>query len=165
MSDPLVVSLALERSAQGRFDAQRRALFPRTQVGAHVTLFHALPGDELDAVSAALADEQTCEPLEIRVTGVRSLGRGAAYTLECTELDAVHRRLAAAFAPWLTPQDRQPFRAHITVQNKVDPEVARATVADLTASFVPTVIRGIGLDLWRYVGGPWELVRSFPFAL
>lgn len=33
----------------------------------------------------------------------------------------------------------------------------------LTAAFFPFTTQGIGLQLWRYVGGPWEHVQSFPF--
>lgn len=165
-ADPLVVTLQLGAAAQERFDGERRRLFPpgRTQVGAHVTLFHAVPGEHRAAVTAALAAEQVQDPLEVAVTGVRSLGRGAAYSLECAALTRLRVRLAAAWEPWLTPQDRQGFRAHVTVQNKVDPATARATVAALTAAFVPHVVAAIGLELWRYVGGPWELENRFPFT-
>lgn len=164
--DPLVVTLQLEPSAQARFDRERRALFPpgRTQVGAHVTLFHALPGEQHAAVTGALAEERGHEVLPVAVTGVRSLGRGAAYLLQSADLLAMHARLARAWAPWLTAQDRQPFRPHVTVQNKVEPATARATVAALTAAFTPHVVQGTGLELWRYVGGPWELVERFPFT-
>ena len=45
-SEPLVVTLLLEPSAQERFDRVRAAHFPaeRNHLAAHVTLFHALPG-------------------------------------------------------------------------------------------------------------------------
>lgn len=164
--DPLVVTLQLEPSAQAHFDSERRALFPpgRTQVGAHVTLFHALPGEQHAPVTRVLTEERVGEVLPVAVTGVRSLGRGAAYVLESAGLREVHARLAHAWAPWLTPQDRQPFRPHVTVQNKVDATTARATVAALSATFTPYVVQGIGLELWRYVGGPWELVERFPFT-
>lgn len=100
-SEPLVVTLALDDDAQKRFDAERRALFPpgRTQVGAHVTLFHALPGEHRDAVETALRAEEHNAVVDVSVTGVRSLGRGAAYVLESARLDEVHARLAQARAP------------------------------------------------------------------
>ncbi len=91
------------------------------------------------------------------------LGRGAAYRLESAELAAVHAALRARFAAELTPQDRQPYRPHVTVQNKVDPAVARETVAALRAAFVPAEVRATGLALWRYAGGPWEAVSEHPF--
>ena len=110
---PLVVTALLDGPLQRRFDAERQRLFPagRTQVGAHVTLFHAVPGDEIDAVRAALEAEQHAAPPPLRVTGVRSLGKGAAYVIDSPGLAAVHKRLAAAWWPRLTPQDRQPFRS------------------------------------------------------
>ena len=44
---PLVVTLALDDDAQARLDALRRTHFPsdRNVVPAHVSLFHALPGE------------------------------------------------------------------------------------------------------------------------
>jgi 2'-5' RNA ligase len=100
---------------------------------------------------------------DVRVTGVQPLGRGAAYRLESAELAAVHAELRASFADVLTPQDRQPYRPHVTVQNKVDPAVARETVAALRAAFVPGEVRATGLALWRYAGGPWVPVSGHPF--
>ena len=162
---PLVVTALLDRAIQRRFDDERRLLFPagRTHVGAHVTLFHALPGEHRDAVRSGLEALSSGPPPPVRVTGVRSLGRGAAYVLDSPGLAAVRGVLAEAWRPWLTPQDRQPFRPHITVQNKVDAETARATVSALAAAFVPLSTSCQGLKLWRYVGGPWEALATFLF--
>jgi 2'-5' RNA ligase len=162
---PLVVTVLLDPSTQRRFDEERSRLFPagRTQVGAHVTLFHAVPGEHLDAVRSALNAECSGPPPPLRITGVRSLGRGTAYVLDSPVLAAVRGRLAEAWWPWLTPQDRQPFRPHITVQNKVEPETARATVSALAAAFVPLTTMCEGLGLWRYIGGPWEALATFTF--
>ena len=99
----------------------------------------------------------------VRVTGVRFLGRGVALDLAAAELTALRSSLAAAFGPWLTRQDRQWSRPHVTVQNKVDPAVARETVAALRAAFVPETVAARGLGLWRYLGGPWEPEGEFPF--
>ena len=167
MSDPFVLTVRLDAATQERFDALRRAHFPpgRTAVGAHVTVFHALPGDEAtpDAVRAVLADLEP-SPSAITVTGVRSLGRGVAFTLEAPGVALVRRRLAEEFAGRLTPQDSQPWRPHVTVPNKVTPAQARALLAELAATFVPFQTLALGLDLWRYRGGPWELGMSLPFG-
>ena len=164
---PLVITALLDHVTQGRFDEERRRLFPvgRTQVGAHVTLFHAIPGEHLGAVRSMLAAEQCGDPLPVRVTGVRSLGRGAAYLLDSPGLTAIRNRLAEAWWPWLTPQDRQPFKPHVTVQNKVDSATAKATVATLTAEFVPVTAHCEALELWHYVGGPWRAEATFPFGI
>jgi 2'-5' RNA ligase len=167
VNDPFVLTVRLEAATQERFDALRRAHFPpgRTAVGAHVTVFHALPpgGATPDAVSGVLA-ELAPQPSVVSVTGVRSLGRGVAYTIEAPGVAPVRRRLAEEFAGRLTPQDAQPWRPHVTVQNKVTPAEARALLAELTAAFVPFETVALGLDLWRYRGGPWELEASFPFG-
>jgi hypothetical protein len=50
------------------------------------------------------------------------------------------------------------------VQNKVDPAVARALHARLSAAFEPGTVGARGLGLWRYLGGPWEPVARYPFG-
>lgn len=163
---PLVVTLLLDPEAQERFDRLRAAHFPagRNHIAAHVTLFHALPGSRLDAVAADLAGAARRPAFGVAVTGLRLLGRGVAYTLESPELAALRAELAAAWAPWLTPQDRQRLAPHVTVQNKVDPAAARALRDRLSAGFVPHRVGARGLGLWRYLGGPWAPVSEYPFG-
>lgn len=79
------------------------------------------------------------------------------------ELAAVHGAMRMTWEHWLTPQDRQPLRAHVTVQNKVTPEAARALAEALAASFSPWTARTVGVDVWEYAGGPWEHVRRTAF--
>ena len=163
---PLVLTLALADADQERFDALRRAHFPadRNHLGAHVTLFHALPGAALDEVSDMVTAAARREPFDVAVTGVRLLGRGVAYTLASDELTALHRGLlravTAAFGDAVTAQDRQRLSAHVTVQNKVAPDRARALHGQLSAAFVPGSVAAVGLSLWRYAGGPWQHVRT-----
>lgn len=92
------------------------------------------------------------------------MGRGVAYQLASSEADALRRRLADRWSPWLTRQDQQPWRPHVTVQNKVDPADARALLERLSAGFAPFDIAAEGLSLWRYRGGPWEAAGEFRFA-
>jgi 2'-5' RNA ligase len=162
---PLVITLALPDDVQARFDEERARWFPagRTAVGAHVTLFHAVPGELQDEVRAALA-EQAGRALDLRVTGVMALGRGAAYRTESAELTRRHRALQQRWWPHLTRQDQQGLRAHVTVQNKVEPAEARRTVAALQASFTPYDVAAVGFDLWRYDGGPWTHLTRVPFT-
>ena len=164
VSAPLVVTLAVDDASQQRIDALRRAHFPpeRNHIPAHVSLFHALPGDSVDDVLRDV-DAAGGEPFPVEVTGLRSLGRGCALVLSSPDLLALHGRLARAWEPWLTPQDRQKHAPHVTVQNKVDPAVARATLTQLQASFVPWSMTGVGVHVWRYLGGPWEHVATVPF--
>jgi 2'-5' RNA ligase len=160
---PLIVTLQLERAAQLRFEAERAELFPRgrTAVGAHVTLFHALPAYLREGVEAELGRLAATPPFPVRVVEVFPLGRGVAYRLVAEEAQRLHRGLQDRWRPHLTRQDAQPLRPHVTVQNKVDPQVARATLDRLRANFRPEVSRAMGLELWRYDGGPWTLLRRW----
>ena len=129
-----------------------------------MTLFHALPGEHRAAVAGELAAAAAQPPFGVRVTGVRFLGRGVALDLAAAELTVLRSSLAETFGPWLTRQDQQWSRPHVTVQNKVDPAVARALHAELTAAFVPETVTAVGLGLWRYLGGPWAAAGVFPFG-
>ena len=170
MSDPvaapLILTLTLDDSAHTYFNALRRQHFPPhiNYLEAHLTLFHHLPGHELDGVSEQLQDCCRAQAeLPLQVTGLRSLGRGVAFTLENPELLALHRRLQCSFGPTLTPQDQQKLQPHVTIQNKVDPAVARQLLADMQADFAPFSALGTGLQLWAYRNGPWEALQYFPF--
>lgn len=162
---PLVVTLGIDEAAQVRFDGERSALFPpgRTVVGAHVTLFHAVPAALESRVHLDLAAAARRAPFHVDVTDVASLGRGVAYELVSAQLSELHAGLQRAWYDDLTRQDRQRLWPHVTVQNKVSPDQARATLARLHASFRPFAVQALGLLLWRYDGGPWSPLRRFPF--
>lgn len=164
---PLILTLQLDEAAQAFFDERRRLYFPpaRNYLAAHLTLFHHLPGEQLDDIEAYLAARCRAQPpVELRVTGLQFLGRGVAYRLSSPFTEALHRELQAHWLAHLTPQDQQRRQLHVTVQNKVAPEQARALLGRLQAAFTPFDARGLGLQLWAYRGGPWELLRTFPFA-
>ncbi len=163
---PLILTLKLDAATTQYFSDLRQTYFPPALnfLPAHVTLFHHLPGDHIKAIIVNL--EQIAGghgPICIHTGGLRFLGRGVAYRLESAPLATLRSRLAHQWSPWLTSQDRQPFKPHITVQNKVHPDEARKTLAILTAVSAPIPISGIGLDLWRYLGGPWEHLQDFLF--
>jgi 2'-5' RNA ligase len=163
---PLVVTLQLDDQAQERFNAERTELFPRgrTAVGAHVTLFHALPAHLRPDVEAELGHLSASPPFPVGVTEVFPLGRGVAYRLAAPQAQLLHRRLQDRWRSHLTRQDAQPFRPHVTVQNKVEPEIARATLMRLREAFQPEITEAVGLQLWRYDSGPWTLLRRWRFG-
>ncbi len=164
--DPLVVTLALPDDLQDELDALRRQWFPagRTAVGAHLTLFHAVPGEREGQVRSDLGGVAARGAVPLRLSRVISLGRGAAYAVDSPALGRLHASLQEAWSGWLTQQDQQRLRAHVTLQNKVDPAVARRTVAALEATFRPVEVDAVGLDLWRYEGGPWAHLERFGFG-
>lgn len=163
---PLLVTVELDAESFGRLEGLRRRYFPpeRNFIPAHVSLFHHLPLRERATVERALAGAATRHAPVLRFGRLRRLGRGMATDVEAPELAAVHRALAAAFAPWLTPQDRQPFRPHVTLMNKARPDEAERAFAELGAVWAHWDGRGEALLLWKYLGGPWELAARFPFS-
>lgn len=166
-AQPLILTLAFDEPTFARFDGERRRYFPETLnvIPAHVTLFHHLPGDrERGVIEAITALARTLPPPMVAVTGLRFTGRGVAYVLESEALAAFRARLAREFGPHLTAQDRQGWRPHVTVQNKVAPDVARALHADLSAGFAPFRFTAPATLLWRYLGGPWDAVARLPFG-
>lgn len=165
---PLILTLTLDEASQAFFDDQRRRYFPPkiNYLSAHLTLFHALPGAEAATLAEQLVEVATAQPgpLLLRVTGLKLMSRGVMYTLDNPDLPALHRSLQRQWLAWLSAQDQQSLRAHITVQNKADPAVARTLHEELTAGFQPFEVQGTGLALWTYKGGPWELRQRFPFG-
>ncbi len=168
MTGALIVTALLDPALQARFDEARQRHFPaaRNFLPAHVTLFHALPGRERKNISTTLL--QICAtqtPASVATRGLRFLGGGVAYELHMPELAALRAKLAGLWWEWLTPQDRQGFRPHVTVQNKVAPEVARALLEELQTGYA--VWRGEvqGLTLWRYDNGPWSKLAELRFRV
>jgi 2'-5' RNA ligase len=145
----------------------RRRHYPpeRNVVPAHLTLFHSLPDEHRREIVATI--DVVCRghrPIRLSVTGLRLLGNGVAVAFSSAELVALRHELAREWAMWLTPQDSARIAPHVTIQNKVPPDAARALHRELNASFRLDQVRGEGLNLWRYLGGPWELVRRFKFT-
>ncbi len=164
---PLIVTLALDPANQARFEAERRRHFPArlNRIPAHVSLFHALPGEDLPAIEKELASLAQATPaFPVEVHDLMRLGRGVAYALRAPELDSLHARLRAAWLSSLSRQDLQPFRAHVVIQNKVDPGEARALYDRLAATFRPWTAEAAELLLWHYEGGPWAAAGAFPLA-
>jgi hypothetical protein len=146
-------------------DALRRAHFPpeRNFLPAHITLFHHLPPSVDDELAGRLAALARGPAPPARIDRLLMLGRGVAFRIESPALLALRDELADAFSGLLTPQDAQRPRLHITIQNKVAPEAARALHAALTAGFRPRPLAIAGLAAWHYRGGPWSPIGTWRF--
>lgn len=164
---PLIVTAQLDDASQRYFDGLRKQHFPpeRNHLSAHLTMFHALPGDavvEIRTVLAAAARRDSSVPA--RICGLRFLGSGVAFNVHSPELERIREAIGSGFKGGLTAQDRQTWRPHITVQNKVSREIAAELLASLQRDFRPWAISIQGIDLWRYDGGPWEFASPFHFG-
>ena len=156
---PIIVTALFGGEDQAAFDRLRTTYFPpeRNYLAAHLTMFHHLPPAILPELKQRLtAATRGVPPPLAEAAGLLNLGRGVAVRIVSEELAAVRADLAEAFAPLLMPQDRAGWRPHVTVQNKVTPAEARATLAALQAvSTAPGPDRRAGhvvLSRWA-VGG------------
>ena len=162
---PIIVTALMGAADFAWADGLRRAHFPpeRNWLGAHITLFHHLPPSALGEVAGRLKRLGAGPRPTARLTDVMLLGRGVAYRVESPELLAMRAELADAFAGMLTPQDQAKPRLHITIQNKVTPDAAKALADKLRADFRPRPLVIAGLAAWHYRGGPWELAMKAMF--
>ena len=163
---PLILTLILEPALADPLNALRRKHFPpeRNFLDAHVTLFHALPGEHEKTIRRELEAFCTATPaFEVRVPRVRQWGKGVFAELSSPDLLGFRAELAARWDDLLTPQDRRPFKPHVTVQNKVPEAEAQALYRALGPTWTPLSGRATGAALWTYAGGPWEAAASFRF--
>jgi 2'-5' RNA ligase len=166
-SSPFILTLKLDQATFKQVNALRQQYFPpeRNFIPAHVTLFHTLPGDREIAISQFLQTlcSQTSN-IPLSLPSLRFLGKGVAIEIEAPELNELRQTLTKTWNDWLTPQDLQSYRPHITIQNKVVASEARQVYEQLKDTWQPLNGQGEGLLLWYYRGGPWELANEFSFT-
>lgn len=164
--EPFIVTAELPADLFAWANGLRQAHFPpeRNHLAAHVTLFHALAPslrEELPAVLARMAGEYAAPKAEL--TGLMNLGKGTALALTSPAMLGIRAEIADLFHGMLTAQDQHQPRLHITIQNKVTPEVARALQAELGPVVQPRKFTFTGLGLHRYCNPHWEAVGVWPF--
>lgn len=126
-------------------------------------MFHHLPPSILPELLRRLSDLASRGAPAAELSGLINLGRGVAFRVGSPALTAIRSELAAAFHGMLTSQDANGWRAHVTIQNKVDPSDAKRLLAQLGATFTTRPVRLSGLAAWYYRGGPWEQMARYPF--
>jgi hypothetical protein len=165
---PVIVAAEFGKADSAWLDRLRRAYFPveRNVLPAHLTLFHHLPPALLAELDTRLkaAMREMARP-SATIGEPMLLGRGVALRVRCAPLEALRADLAYFFGGSLTPQDAAGWRPHVTLQNKVEPSVARALHAALCPEFVqPRPLVLTGLATHHYRGGPWERIARYRFA-
>jgi hypothetical protein len=163
-SKPLIATLAMSLPAQSYFNQLRRQHFPasRNYLNAHLTLFHALPDQSLiwDDLTQFVKDKQS---FDVTAQTIVSLGNGTAIKIVSPELPLLYQKLQKNWFDILTNQDRQKRNFHITIQNKVEPQSAKKLQTDMAQDFEPFRFTIHGIQLWRYLDGPWEYLDRFDF--
>jgi hypothetical protein len=162
---PIVVTALFGPGDDGWLQEMRRAHYPpeRNRVPAHLTLFHQIPPSAESELFRRIALYAAAPPPRATILGVMDLGAGTALRVESEELEDIRFDLAEGLHGLLSVQDRAPWRPHITIQNKVEPKDARALQQRLRATFEPRPLAIRALAAWRYMDGPWEKIRDWPF--
>ena len=170
MPNPFILTATIPEPLRGYAEGLRRAHFPveRNHLHAHVTMFHAFAPSLLEELRGFLPQivSEFAAPRGL-VSGLLDLGKGTAIRLESPELLNLRRMIADHFHGALTDQDLHEPRPHITVQNKVSKDTARALQAELSDEIERWCERPPfafpSLELHRYLGGPWEHIKTFAF--
>ncbi|KAL5405208.1 hypothetical protein PMIN03_008588 [Paraphaeosphaeria minitans] len=169
-----VLTLALSPSIAVPLDQMRDEYFPRhlNRTPAHITLFHALPHSQLDAIDADLTRlTGRTRPYHISTGTPFRLRRGVAVLLgtgeECSQ--ALREELRSRWAAFLSQQDSRSrgWQPHWTVQNKVEEEKKVISAHNTLRRILCEEThygKALGFDLWLYKdGGHWELSREYRF--
>ncbi len=162
---PIIVTALFGDGDNGWLQAVRRTHYPpeRNRVPAHLTLFHHLPPGAENELSSRLRAATAAPPPRARIADIMDLGEGTAFRVDSEDLAAIRADLAMTLHGLLIPQDQAAWRPHITIQNKVAPRDARRLQRQLRATFEPRPLTIRALASWRYLGGPWEPIRTHSF--
>lgn len=165
-SAPFIVTAELPRDIFAWANSLRSAHFPRERnwLKAHVTLFHSFAPSlraELPRLLARVAADYAAPRAEI--DGLMDLGSGTAIAIRSPAMLEIRDRIAEYFWDMLTQQDQGGKRLHITVQNKVSQDAARALQKALSAHIAPRRFAFRGLGLHTYLGPQWETLGTWSF--
>jgi len=165
MAGPLIITAGIAAADFSWIEGLRRAHYPpeRNQVASHLTIFHALPPSAETEVRARLSKIVQQEAPKASIEGLMDLGGGVAFRVVSPDLDRIRDELANELFGLLGAQDRGGWRPHITIQNKVSPKLARALKESLESRFGPRPLKISGLELNRYLDGPWERLGAYKF--
>lgn len=160
-----IVTLVIDDESFRYLNDLRQAHFPAEKnfLNAHITLIHNLPLHFL--LGFAWDRHLTGNAFPILFGKPYFLGKGTAITVESEILTKMHQGIKndPAINKLLSNQDRALSRLHVTIQNKVDPKIAKEFFHHFSQHFEPFYGQGIGLDIWRYDGGPWSHRKRLQF--
>lgn len=166
MRDAIILTLQFDEASDALFQDLRQRHYPPelNLVGAHLTLFHNLPSTEENAIIREVARlAKSTPPFPVVVEEPMRLGRGVALKIRSERLVDLRQALAKTFKAALTGQDREAFRPHVTIQNKVAEHAASALFDHLAQTLPPFEATAEGFQLWRYGGDRWTPVAAVPF--
>jgi hypothetical protein len=161
----LIVTAELGPEDFAWLDGLRRRHYPpeRNRVPAHLTLLRTLPPSAEPELARLLRSAAARPAPPAFIAGTMDLGGGVAFRIASDQLELLRDELADRLHGLLTPQDSAGWSAHVTIQNKVEPQVARALIQALGSDHLQRPLHIAGLALHRYVTGQWETLRRYAF--
>jgi 2'-5' RNA ligase len=143
-------------------DALRQRHFPpeRNFLPAHLTLFHRCSRRQIHQLRLM---EMPPEPIGLDFDAVRSLGAGVAIHASSAMLERFRHDVKEKMGGPVSRQDDQRWIPHVTIQNKVPADVARALHRKMESQFSARTGSVPGLLIWEYLNGPWKLMHRLPF--
>lgn len=165
MAGALIVTAELAPPDFAWLNELRRRHYPaeRNRVPAHLTMFHALPPSAEAEVRQLLKTIVSRPPPKAWIAGLMDLGGGVAFRIVSEDLRHLRDDIADRLQGLLTAQDAAGWAPHVTIQNKVGSREAHALMTSLGEGHAQRELRLSGLGLHRYLDGPWEMLRTFPF--
>ena len=163
--DSYILALHTDLEHHKRITALRTQYFPPklNKLSAHVALFRALPGSQLAVIEAdisAAAEKRQSFPI---ATGkAYLLGHGVALEAKVPLAGDIYNGLKENWEGFLSKQDKS-FKAHYTIQNKVEAGVPQKTLDELQKNFEGSQGQVDGLSLYRYDRGYWRHMKDFIF--
>ncbi|MEP2988761.1 MAG: 2'-5' RNA ligase family protein [Parasphingorhabdus sp.] len=163
---PIIMTATMGAADFAWADALRQKYYPveKNQLPAHITLFHHLPPQGLDEIvrlAKKTTEEYSC-PL-CTLMEVMQFDGGVAYRLSSPQLLELRQFFVESFHGLLVQQDQQKPRFHVTVQNKVAPDVSKKLFRELCEKFETRSFEITGLALFYYLEGPWEEIGRWRF--
>lgn len=165
-----ILALHTDTSHHKALTALRNQHFPPkiNKLAAHIVLFRALPGSHLEQiVSDIAAVVSPIKPFVIATGKPFRLAHGVGIEVHTTPPTApkdIFQELRDKWQDFLSRQDLGSFKAHYTIQNKVeDEEKVKACLESVKSDFHGSRGTVDGLVVYRYDRGWWKKERDFPF--
>ncbi len=163
--DSYILALHTNPEHHKRVTALRTQYFPPklNKLSAHIAIFRALPGSQLNTIEAdvsAAAEKQ--QSFSIATGKAYLLGHGVAIDANAPPAKGIYNGLKDKWEKFLSKQDKS-FKAHYTIQNKVEDGVPQRTLEELQKNFEGSQGQVDGLSLYRYDRGYWRHEKDFMF--
>ncbi|KAL6246600.1 hypothetical protein RBB50_006838 [Rhinocladiella similis] len=162
-----ILTLHTDRQHHQLMTSLRERYFPPqlNKLDAHIALFRSLPSSRLPQIIPDIKALTQSQPtFEVSATSPFLMKHGVGIHVDDPEgrAEAIFKQLKAKWDPFLSQQDRS-FRAHYTLQNKVDDDAdVRQTFKEVKEQFHGSRGQVTALTLYRYERGFWKEPQHFP---